>query len=155
MTTVLMMFVLSAGVSLADRADVLERVAANATTEGHEHDIARPRPLVHATNEGQVRTGSTRVCSPDDLGAFAAAQSSGTSRRDSLWNGILIGAALGVVGILTTAAEAPASGKAAIVVMTAALGGYVDSRLQVTSPIPPPRGAGGGRRFVVRASMRF
>jgi hypothetical protein len=157
MTTLLMMVLLSAGVSVPDRTEALEWIATNAATECHEHgvDAARPHPLVDTTDAASVRTWSARVLPPADVGAFAAEQSAGTSRRDSLWNGILIGAALGVVGILTTAAEAPASGKVAIIVMSAALGGYVDSRLQVTSPVPPPRGAGGGRRLVVAASVRF
>lgn len=74
--------------------------------------------------------------------------------RDSIWNGILIGAALGIVAIVTTAAEAPPSGKATTVVMIAALGGYVDSRLAVARPFRPDT-IGKGRRIGVRMSIRF
>lgn len=87
-------------------------------------------------------------------GARRSASQSGHAGGDSIWNGVLIGAALGVVAILTTAAEAPPSGKAASVVMIAALGGYVDSRLAVTGAVrrgPEAR----GRRLVLSKSVRF
>src|SRR5689334_7389695 len=71
-----------------------------------------------------------------------SAQSPSARRRDPLWNGILIGAALGVLAIYTTAAEAPPSGKATTVVLLAATGAFVDSRLSVTHALPSPQASG-------------
>lgn len=59
-------------------------------------------------------------------------------RRDSLWNGIAIGAALGVLATFTTAAEAPTDGKVLIIVGSALGGAWVDARLDVNSA-PSPR----------------
>lgn len=53
--------------------------------------------------------------------------------KDSLWNGILIGAAIGILANLTTAAEAPPSGKVMVVITAAATGGWVDSRFEITA----------------------
>jgi hypothetical protein len=102
--------------------------------------------------QSPIRPGTLSL--PFGGGSRSSRATASSGGGDSLWNGILIGAALGVAAIFTTAAEAPPSGKVATVVMTAALGGYVDSRLAVTSPIGPGRERRGRRLLFVKA-VRF
>lgn len=59
-------------------------------------------------------------------------------RRDALWNGIAIGAALGALAAFTTGAEAPTDGKVLIVAGAALAGAWVDARLDVNRT-PSPR----------------
>lgn len=87
--------------------------------------------------------------------ATAWTQSSPPPRRDSIWNGLVIGAALGVLAIVTTAAEAPPSGKVTTVVMLAATGAIVDWRLSVTHGLPTPRPGAPGPRLTLRRTLRF
>jgi len=76
-------------------------------------------------------------------------QSSSRTRdadRDSLWNGILIGAALGLVATQTTAAEAPTDGKVAVVALTALAGAWIDARFERVLGV-------GGRAGMVRLTI--
>lgn len=81
-------------------------------------------------------TGTALNSSPLPEGRTRAQGGVGHSVRDpdkdGLWNGILIGAAIGVLANFTTAAEAPPSGKVMVVITAAATGGWVDSRFEVT-----------------------
>lgn len=129
--------------------------------------IARAEaPAMCLSEHGAARHASaSRLIMPKDapqeerllsrgVGARPSVNAPNHGGGDPLWNGILIGAALGVVAIMTTAAEAPPSGKAATVVMIAALGGYVDSRLAVTSVVRPGAGIRGWRIALFK-SARF
>jgi len=121
------------------------------------------RPIALATQTGQdstdghlrsaISAAALRLSRPDP-GAVATAGASIKAPKDPIWNGVLIGAALGLVAIVTTAAEAPPSGKATTVVMIAALGGYIDSRLAVTGIVRSGSG-GRGRQIALRKSLRF
>lgn len=155
MTTMLLVLMLSTGAPIAHGSAESEGPAANTTMLGGERDAHSTRRVWLDANvgDGMVRPSFGPKRPLVDAGALGFGQSAGAARRDSLWNGILIGAALGVVSLFTTAAEAPPSGKVAIVVMSAALGGYIDSRLEVKSPYPV-WGRSGPRLAVLKA-VRF
>lgn len=109
---------------------------------------------VHAQDP---QTTSLFVASPTTLAGvpLAASQSSSRTRdddRDSLWNGILIGAALGVVATQTTAAEAPTDGKVVVVALAALAGAWIDARLERVAGIG---GRPGPVRLTVGGRVRF
>lgn len=88
-------------------------------------------------NSASVRKLTADVAADRALRVRSAAQVQ-PRRRDALWNGIAIGAALGALAAFTTAAEAPTDGKVLIVVGAALGGAWVDARLDINST-PPPR----------------
>jgi hypothetical protein len=99
-----------------------------------------------------VTVAPERVTDPPAPGAAPSAQA---GRRDRLWNGIVIGAALGLLGVFTTAAEAPLDGKVVIVAGAALAGACVDARFDRAprnawnGGQPPPAGP------AVRYTIRF
>ncbi len=101
-----------------------------------------------------------RSASPGHAGPAAAVTAWGVQapsppRRDPLWNGLLIGAALGLLAIVTTAAEAPSSGKVTTVVMLAGTGAFIDWRMSIAHGLPTPAQGRRNPRLVVRRALRF
>jgi hypothetical protein len=110
---------------------------------------------------GQTKLSSaplTRLTAPVAIDRSAPARpvmKPSSGRRDALWNGIAIGAAVGVLAAFTSAAEAPADGKVAIIVGAAFVGGCIDARLD-SNARPATRTPRPGRHLaVVSYSIRF
>jgi hypothetical protein len=99
-----------------------------AAVAGAESILGQSPGAVPGVVDSPIGAAISRVAFVEARASAASGRARPASRHDSIWNGLLIGAAVGALAAFTTAREAPLDGKIAIILMTGGLGAWIDAR---------------------------